>query len=204
MFVGIIWRESADRISAFRQTVDFYLTIGADIHFFDSGHHPFNRAATRNLAVRTAAQAGFSRLVVSDADCIPEERALLEAWSSAVPGVHLPYTDCIVHDAAGYPLGQFGFTCGGTYVTTPEDWFSTGGQDERFDRWGPEDFAFKMAQDTLNTPMVRHEGTLRSLGHERDNDRHTDSEADPLVMLYRRYEKANGHREAMRVLCFPS
>lgn len=191
-------------MTAFRQTVDFYLSIGADIEFFDSGHKPFNRAASRNLAVRAAQEAGFTRVVISDADCLPQESALLEAWSSTLPGVHLPYTSCIVHDPAGYPIGEFGFTCGGTYITTPEDWFVTGGQDERFTAWSPEDFAFKMAQDTLNTPMVRHEGVLKSLGHERDPNRHTDAETDPLVMLYRNYERANGNPDLMRDLCFPS
>ncbi len=202
MFVGIIWRESADRIAAFEQTVNFWISVGADIQFFDSGHPIFNRAASRNLAVRTAADSGHNKLVISDADCIPQYGPLNEAWDQADDtGVHLPYTVCIVHAPDGRELGMFDFTCGGVYVTTPTSWVRVGGQDERFTKWAPEDMAFSMAHNTLAGPLRRHDGILKSLGHARDPHRHSDSEDDPLVLLYRQYEAANGNPELMKVLC---
>jgi len=203
MFVAMIWRPTPDRMSAFHQAMEFWSLVG-DIRYFDSGHEPFNRAASRNLAVRTAAELGHERLVVTDADCIPDFDALSAAWEAADDSsVRLPYTACNVRSPQNADMGTFTFTCGGVYVTTPDAWFAVGGQDERFDRWAPEDFAFSLAHQTLvGRPMARHDGLLLSLGHG-EPDRHADAETDPNVALYRLYENANGDKERMRSLCFP-
>lgn len=201
MFIAMIWRPTPDRMPAFNEAMQFWSQLG-DVRFFDSGHEMFNRAASRNLAVRTAQAEGYDRLVVTDADCVPEltpVRAALEQADDIA--VHLPYNLCRVFDTAGYPVAEFDFTCGGVYVTTPTAWFAAHGQDERFTTWAPEDMAFKFAHETLLGPMRRDEGLLKSLGHERDPNRHADSESDPNVMLYRAYQKAAGDREAMARLC---
>lgn len=201
----MIWRPTPDRMPAFNQAMQFWSMVGK-VRFFDSGHTPFNRAASRNLAVRAAEQDGACRLVITDADTIPEFDPLKRAWDAADDSaVRLPYDRCRVLDRAGMVLGEFGFTCGGVYVTTPNAWWAIGGQDERFDKWGPEDMAFSLAHRTLTgQDLARHNGVLYSLAHDRDTNAHTDSEADPIVALYRRYEHANGDVDLMRELCFPS
>ena len=203
VFVGMIWRPTPGRAVSHARALEFWSRFGV-VRYFDSGHVPFNRAASRNLAVRTAEAEGHDRLVVTDADCIPDVSALIAAVGRAdSAAVHLPYDVCRVFDVNDVIVGEFGFTCGGVYVTTPAAWFSAGGQDERFTVWAPEDMAFKLAHDTLLGPMVRHHGVLTSLGHERDEYRHTDTDDDPMVQLYRQYEHANGNVTAMMQLCFP-
>jgi hypothetical protein len=200
MYVAMIWRPTPDRMSSFHRAMEFWSLLG-DVEFFDSGHTLFNRAASRNKAVRRAVELGVDKLVVTDADCIPEMIALTGAYEAADDSaVRLPYTACNVRSQYGEDLGTFTFTCGGVYVTTPTDWFSAGGQDEAFDRWAPEDFAFMLAHETLRGPMGRHNGILLSLGHG-DPEKHADSETDPNVALYREYEAANGNPDRMRELC---
>lgn len=204
MFIGMIWRPTVDRHRPFMIANEFWNQLGT-IRYFDSGHEIFNRAASRNLAVQAAAAAGETKLVITDADTIPDHHAVTEAWRTADDtAVHLPYTSCQVLDVDDTVMGEFSFTCGGVYITTINAWNAVGGQDERFTKWAPEDFAFKMAHETLAGPMIRHNGVLLSLGHNRDQHRHDDTETDPLVQLYRSYEHANGHPEQMRELCFPS
>jgi hypothetical protein len=193
VFIGMIWRATPDRMVSFRRTVEFWQQLG-EVRFFDSGHRIFNRAASRNLAVREAERLGHWKLTVTDADTIPEHRPVLDAYAAV--------TDHAVLDPADRVMGEFPFSCGGVYVTTVNGWFSVGGQDELFTRWSPEDFAFKLAHETLVGPMVRHEGVLLSLGHGQSE--RAENEDDPEVQLYRRYEHANGNPEAMRGLCFPS
>lgn len=204
MFIGMIWRSSPDRMRSFARAYEFWKLLG-DVHLFDSGHHIFNRAASRNLAVKTAHELGHHKLVITDADCIPEQVPVVEAFYSVDDlAIHLPYTHCQVLNRTDQVVADLDFTCGGTYVTTVGGWNSVGGQDELFDRWAPEDMAFNLAHETLLGPMVRHDGVLLSLAHEADTHRHSDSETDPLVQLYRRYEAANGDMARMRALCFPS
>lgn len=204
MIIFMLWRETPDRVRSFRNAMDFWSMLG-EVRLVDSGHTNFHRAASRNLAVMTAANLGHTKLVITDADTIPEAGPVKEAWSSVDDdAVHLPYSLCRVLDRSDRVVGEFGFTCGGVYVTTVNAWTAVGGQDEGFTAWAPEDMAFKLAHNTLLGPMVRHEGVLLSLGHDQDPNRHTDAEDDPMVQLYRKYEHANGHPDLMRALCFPS
>lgn len=204
MFIGMIWRPTPDRLRSFRQAQEFWSLMG-DVQVFDSGHPVFNRAASRNMAVRAAYEQGYRKLVVTDADCIPEPKPLLEAFAQVDDtAVHLPYTHCQVLNRTGRVVADIGFTCGGTYVTTVDGWNSVGGQDERFVKWAPEDMAFMLAHQTLVGPMVKHDGVLLSLAHDADPHRVTALDSDPLVQLYRDYEAANGDPLRMRQLCFPS
>jgi hypothetical protein len=204
MFIGMIWRPTVGRTKSFDLAREFWSPYGP-IRFFDSGHVVFNRAASRNKAVAAAEHAGQTKLVITDADCVPEPDALEAAWAeSDDTAVHLPYTTCLTHTADGEPAAELGFTCGGVYVTTVAAWRAVGGQDERFNLWGPEDFAFMLAHRTLlGRDLVKHPGRLLSLGHELDPNRHTDDDSDELVQLYRRYEAADGNKAAMEALCFP-
>ncbi len=49
----------------------------------DSGHRPFSRAASRNVGVKYAQEAGFDAVVLNDADTLPEREPLLAAIESA-------------------------------------------------------------------------------------------------------------------------
>ena len=204
MFIGMIWRPTPDRTGPFNLAREFWANYGP-VRFFDSGHPAFNRAASRNLAVRQGERSGSYKMVIADADCIPDPDGFAEACEQADDtAIHLPYTTCVVHDRHGKELGEFGFTCGGIYITTSNAWWGLGGQDERFTKWAPEDMAFSLAHETIyGKPLQRHPGKLISLGHEADPDRHEDTDDDPLVQLYRRYEAANGDRAKMEALCFP-
>ena len=202
VLVAMIWRATPDRMVSFRRAVEFWQQFG-DLRLFDSRHQVFNRAASRNRAVREAERLGHSKLVITDADTIPEIHPTLDALDAVTDSaVHLPYDRCRVLDESDQMLGEFEFTCGGVYVTTVNGWFRFGGQDERFTQWAPEDFAFKMAHETLVGPMVRHHGVLMSLSHNRVSAKAAEDDSD--VQLYRRYERANGNPEAMRDLCFLS
>lgn len=205
MFVGIIWRPTPDRHPAFTRVFEFWKRLEAEVRFFDAGGDHFQRAASRNLAVRMGEKAGHQKLVIADADCIPDNTALQEAWAEVDDtAIHLPYTTCITHTADGVPIAEIPFTCGGVYVTTAQAWRSIGGQDERFTKWAPEDMAFSLAHETLlGKSLVKHPGKLLSLGHQADPNRHEDSEYDDHVQLFRRYEHARGDRAAMESLCFP-
>lgn len=200
----MIWRPTADRMPAFVRTVEFWSQMG-EVRFFDSGHTPFNRAASRNLAVREAKRLGHCKLVLTDADTIPQHTAVQDAFAAVDDSaVRLPYNLCRVLNKDDRPIGEFGFTCGGVYVTTHDGWFGIGGQDERFFSWSPEDMAFWIAHKTLLGEMPRHDGVLLSLAHDRDPHHHAESDDDPQVALYRQYEAANGDPDRMRELCFPS
>ena len=200
MFVAMIWRPQPGRERAYAISSEFWSLLG-DVKHFDSGHQPFNRAASRNAAVTWAQQHQYQKLVITDADTIVERDPLLEAWAQADnSAVHLPYDRCRVFNRDDTVAGEFTFTCGGVYITTPTAWWAAGGQDERFDKWAPEDMAFKFAHETLVGPIVRHQGFLASLSHPPDPHRPADDATDPLVTLYRRYEAANGHPEQMRAL----
>lgn len=201
MFIAMIWRPQPSRERSFAFATEFWASMGTVRHF-DSGHTPFNRAASRNMAVKWAAENGHSKLVITDADTIADHTAVIEAWNQADDSaVHLPYDLCRVFNAADQIVAEIPWTCGGIYVTTPHAWWAVGGQDERFTKWAPEDMAFKIAHETLIGPMVRHHGNLASLSHDPDPNRHADSESDPNVQLYRSYQAAEGDREAISTLC---
>jgi hypothetical protein len=202
---AVIWRQTPDRLPAYDRVWKFYraLDFVQAITFatIDSGHEPFNRAASRNLAVREAQRRGFSKVIISDADCLPELEPLLQAVHEANDeAVHLPYTTCTTHMPDGTVAGTFDFTCGGTYVTTPAAWWAAGGQDEGFTGWAPEDFAFMLAHETFLGPMRRHDGVLTSLGHNLDPSRAHQETLDAGTNRYRLYEAAHHHPEMMRKL----
>jgi len=203
--VAVIWRPTPDRIPAYGKVWQFYRPLefihGLQWKTFDAGGPSFSRAASRNAAVRYAQSAGFSRLVITDADCIPEKNALLEAVAEADDtAVHLPYTSCTTYHPDGRKAGNFSFTCGGCYVTTPAAWWAAGGMDENFTGWAPEDFAFMLAHETLVGPMIRHNGVLKSLGHELDPSRQQQETLDAGTQRYRLYEKAHHNPDMMRAL----
>lgn len=180
-----------------------------DIRPADSGHQPFNRAASRNTGV---AQCDAEIVVVCDGDAIAEPQPLRAAIDAAEDGkLHLPYTavrlltqDGSEHIHLGTPPADARidhinpFSVGGCVVVSRDTWRAVGGWDERFTGWGFEDTAFWAAVDTF-FGTVRHEGTLYDLWHI--NKRGIGS---PLwrtgLALCDRYTDARGKPQAMRAL----
>lgn len=193
--LALPWRSHPSRTRAFEQVDSYYRQLGYIPTLHDSGHDPFNRAASRNLAMRDA-----DVVVVSDADTYVEAGPLEQAIRAARTSgrVHLPYTQYLHRRADGSTLDLSAFAWSGVLVATPRTWWSIGGQDERFDCWSPEDYAFRFAHETLLGPMPRHEGMAIALDH--DADRGGDEQTERTTALYQRYLAARGDRAAMRRL----
>jgi hypothetical protein len=179
----------------------------------DSGHEPFNRAGTRNLGVRLAADAGCDVVVLCDADTIPEKQPLLAAIEAAKDGrLHTPYHRFLGLSEkgtsdylAGVPVSacevelDYAWSVGGVFVSTPGAWEKLGGMDERFTAWGGEDVALVRAADTLLGQSVRHRGVIVHLWHPPAQRTGTPAN-DSVWDLAARYAEADRDVEAMRAL----
>lgn len=202
VLVGIPWREQSHRVYAHDLTVQRYrdLLPDADVVDVDTDHDPFCLAACRNKAVRMAEAGGYDVAVLADADTLPDRGPLLAAIEQARYSrfVHLPYTEyrSLRRDGTdqaldGVPLNRCAhvtipFATSGVYVTTPAAWWSIGGQDEHFQGWGLEDFAWLIAHRLLlGAEPVRHEGRVYALHHE-SAAKHGD-QYDRNVARYHRY-----------------
>jgi N-terminal domain of galactosyltransferase len=84
----------------------------------------------------------------------------------------------------------------GMLVVSRKAFETVGGYDERFVRWGWEDWAIADALETLCHPQVRVPGYVLHLCHPRDRDR-SKRQGHPLS---RRYTAAHGDPEAMTAL----
>lgn len=155
-----------------------------DIREFDSGHEPFSRAATRNMAMQYGLDNDYDVVVCCDADSVPEPEPLRDAINGASDGlIHYPFTT--VYELIPKASLQVGVQppsilqnraiskCeseGGVWVCRPDTWFLAGGQDERFTGWGCEDRAFISASKTLIGDPVKHPGALFCMYHTRPQD----------------------------------
>jgi hypothetical protein len=150
---------------------------GVPILFVDSGHEPFNRAASRNHGVACLGPGVIA--VVCDADVLPEHDPLLAAIEGAADGrLHYPFTVCHYLTEAGTDLVIAGdqpdvqrveFSIvqaqGGLMVMRTDAWQRCGGMDESFTGWGFEDNAFYTAVWRSLGQPARHEGILWHLWH---------------------------------------
>lgn len=163
--VGFPWRPTADRAPGFEIVQNWYEAVLPDAVMLpcDSGHEPFNRAASRNLCVRQAEEHGADLVVVSDADTIPSPSGLQAALAAAIDGgMHYPFDRYLY---AGTDL-QPGGNTGGIYVCRPDVWWAFGGMDERFSGWGGEDDAAHAAAEALIGKPTTHPGFAVSLWHD--------------------------------------
>jgi hypothetical protein len=181
--------------------------------FADSGHQPFSRAGSRNLAVALATHSDADVVVICDADTLVEAEPLHEAIAAAHDGVlHLPYIryrsltpDGTNAHLVGTPALEcdadhdHNWATGGVIVITPDAWAVAGGMDERFVGWGFEDVAFRQAADTLLGPTVKHPGTITHLWHPVETALGTPQHIANAA-LCERYNAAAGQPEAMRAL----
>jgi hypothetical protein len=208
------WRETPDRLDAFRLAVRSWEEQGFTVVPVDSGHEPFNRAASRNLAVRTAEDRDLSVVVIADADTFGEPDPVREAvaWARTSGSIHLPYTTYRSLGQNGMADLEWGthpqdcwyieiaVACSGIFITTPETWWSVGGMDERFSVWAPEDWALRVAHETLIGPYVRHTGNAYALYHLDPPNKFQGPEYEAAVDLYARYMAASGNKAEMLTL----
>jgi glycosyltransferase involved in cell wall biosynthesis len=165
----------------------------------------------------TAIQEALSRatgsvLVIADADCVIDPRALEQAVQllETAPWV-VPHTDVrrldrrstrtlIQEDPAGAELrgslvrkAYQGFAGGGIVVVDRARYEATGGMPECFRGWGGEDQALGVILDTLLGPHHRLPFDLWHLWHPQA--RRTDFGTNRT--LYRAYESARGNPDAI-------
>lgn len=174
----------------------------------DSAHPEFNRSASRNAAVEAA--RSYDAVVICDADFVPP----LDAVEAALEGasrdgrLHQPFTEALYltepETASWLSAGQLpnrsgADLTGGCFVISPESWLEAGGMDERFEGWGGEDDAFRIAAETLLGPRVHHEGVMPHLWHPSAAAFGTQAHRGNLALL-RRYVQAANNPEAMRAL----
>lgn len=162
--VVIPWRSQLSRLWAHDVVVNIYKAYFPhyDIIEVDTFDTPFNLSACRNKGVFMA-QDTADVVIINDADTIPEKSPIERAIELALeaPGVVTPYTEYRSLKKEGTQQFKTGTqlrdcryqlidnACSGIYVTTPQSWWSHGGQDERFRGWGYEDAAWEVAHKTL-------------------------------------------------------
>lgn len=212
--VLIPWRPQPSRLAAFDAVAGWYRdNLGdVDIRPVDSVDSVFNLAQCRNVGVSSVANPE-QVVVINDADTFPQLSPLLDAIAQAASSrrVHLPYTeyrwlgdvgtrqflDGMAPDECDFELVRG--ACSGVYVTTPDTWWSHGGQDEGFRGWGFEDAAWNLAHHTLlGEAPRRHAGTVFALNHitaEREGE-HYDANAHRM----QQYRLAADNRTAMNHL----
>jgi len=212
--VLIPWRPQPSRLAAIDAVVDWYVqNFGdVDIRTIDSDDELFNLARCRNLGIDSIEDAG-EVVVINDADTIPQLEPLLEAIAAAATSglVHLPYTRYhwlgthgTAQFTAGTALDECDYelvngACSGVYVTTPQSWWSHGGQDERFRGWGFEDAAWYVAHETLLHEVPRrHAGVVYALHHAAQAREGEQYDANAALM--EQYHEARSSRDAMRQL----
>lgn len=208
--VAVIWRPTPERERAFRFVCERYRTLLPDspIVTVDAGGHGFNRAASRNQAIRLCAD--FDVVVLSDADCVfADDTDIYAVIGAAADGaLHMPFTAqhyCTPEETERVyrgnltPLPGHEGT-GACYVITPNAWGACGGMDERFGEiWGGEDDQLCAAADAL-IGLRRHYGTVLSL-HHADEHRPVGTEKHrPNAQLARRYHDQRNNPAGIRAL----
>jgi hypothetical protein len=153
---------------------------GAPLLLADSGHEPFNRAASRNLGVAQVETGEF--VVVCDADTLPDQQALAIALRRAYDGrLHYPFavvnylTEAgTVEVLAGHPPdpncieNTIPYAQGGCMVMRAEYWRAVGGMNEAFEAWGFEDNEFYVRVSKAVGPPIHHAGVAWHLWHPHD------------------------------------
>jgi hypothetical protein len=206
--LGFHFRDDGERgkiFEAIRERVESLYPFD-EVLIVDSGHQPYNRAASRNLIVKRAIESDV--VVVCDADSIPEEKPLREAIDGAYGSslFHIPFQTVRVLSSSRVrrlpdnlksvrEIYRYGPSFGGCYVVRPQLWWDVGGMDERIVGWGYEDEIFLVATTTFSGKYVSHPGNLYTFNHSRGPD--LDSRP-PNGALRDSYNENIGNKEKIR------
>jgi predicted glycosyltransferase involved in capsule biosynthesis len=180
--VVIPWRETPSRLPL-KEYVDAWYRSNlpeAKIIYSDSGHTPFNLAASRNAGAKQVLD--YDVIVHNDADTIPDLECLLKGIEKTFKaGLFCnPYTNyyTINPDSTKKVLNgdvaienseyeQVHGACSGVIITTPKAWELVGGFDENFVNWGYEDVAIKTAHTViLDHDFLTIPGDVYAMSHE--------------------------------------
>lgn len=216
--VAIPWRaDHGIRSKIFDWTVSRYRALFGDVEIClgDSLEEPFNRAASRNLAV---AKSSHDIIVLADADT-PPMPALTEAVRIVREGASWAYpyewyhslneqqTGWVLASDPASPLsvpsglGKCEFVMrswAGAICISREAYNLVGGHDERFCSWGYEDTVFSVAATAILGAAERVSGPIHHLWHGRplettwEQPRITANKA-----LCDEYERRSGNRQSM-------
>lgn len=187
--VGVPWRGGdPHRERSWRYVCDHLHRCGLTALPADSGHDPFSRAASRNTAVRHAADVDV--VILHDADMVAPADAYAQAAELALDTgqmvvafnqyrpLNKPTTDRVIAGADPFEAAPVDtlvdFSVGGIIAITPTSWWDCGGMDERYVDWGCEDFAFADTAGRTLGPLIRVEGPAVHLWHP-----HASNPSDP-------------------------
>ena len=192
------------------------LVPDAEIVIQDSKYTIFNRAEARNVGVSRLKKVEY--LLLLDADTLFNSDQIergVEAIENGAPWVIAYDTYCSLTESASAEIlrhrpdlylgepepGKTMFklkSFAGVLLMRKEVFHDVGGYDERFKGWGYEDNAFKDKMDTLHGPFQRVRGNAYHLWHPRSEE---ENFGQPNIkaneMLYNRYGKAKGNKQAM-------
>lgn len=197
----------------------FMTTVGVLFDYYnwtevvtvDSGHHIFNRAASRNLAFQYAADQSYDVVCCNDADTSGESDGYVKAIVAAHTNSLINYPFTLAFELIPKAIAQIGnapasilrnrayskcHSEGGVYIASPEVWMKAGWQDPRFTGWGCEDRAFISSNKTLVGMPLKQPEDLFCLYHNRPQDTWLQSDVDLLF----RYDHAYGNPIEMREL----
>jgi predicted glycosyltransferase involved in capsule biosynthesis len=222
----IPWRtDSGPREELMRRVVNrwtFMFGTSVDVWLCDSGAEEFNRSASRNAG---AERAHGDVLVFADADTfIPFKHQLITAidivsrrggwahpftWYHALKEEPTEALKAKLDSAEGrdipiptnIPTEFCMKSWAGILVIGRSNFEAVGGYDERFQGWGYEDTAFKVACDTLIGAAVRVQGDVYHLWHPAPISETWDQPwAAQNNRILDRYNSLAGNKEAMHAL----
>lgn len=197
--IVVPWRDDGQRSAGCHAVCERLRSIlpGVPLLLADSGHEPFNRAASRNLGVRAADPGAI--VVVCDADTVPEAQSLKNSIHRAYDGrLHYPFAVVNYLTEAGtanmlagqqpnpeqiensIPSAQ-----GGIMVMRASTWLAAGGMDERFIGWGYEDNAWYAKVAKTIGPPTHHAGVAWHLWHPQLRYAGTQDETRNFLMARR-------------------
>jgi hypothetical protein len=193
--IFIPWRGgNTTREEAFAETWRrLWKPLGIAVYTGDSEETPFNRGASRNAA---AAGRAWDVALFADADVLLSPKNIHAALDAA----YLEDVVVFPHDRY-HALSRSGRvqrastapTNGGALAISRTAWGLVQGFDARFKGWGWEDFAFKMATETILGDPIRIPGPMSELFHQKTGRGRPDTDR----ALGQRYRRAVGDREAM-------
>lgn len=166
MMVYIPWRDTGCqwRSRALGYVTKWWTDMGHVVTYVDSGDDKFSRAASRNLAVRSA---GSGVICVADADMFCDSLDV-----DYQGGLHLPYTrynalTCaatadrylgrVNNDIEAFNESQ---STAGIMIVDCDEWRAAGGMCEEYVGWGFEDTDF-----SKRIKITRTEGPAYHLWH---------------------------------------
>jgi hypothetical protein len=211
--VVIPWRETPSRLPL-KKYVDAWYRSNlpeAKIIYSDSGHIPFNLAASRNAGAEQLLD--YDIIIHNDADVIPNIESLRKGIEETFKTNLFcnPYdkykimdrksTKKVLLELLSYENAESQHivgTCSGTVITTPKTWELVGKFDERFLGWGYEDVAIKVAHQAITGhDFLIIPGDLYGMSHVPNETKNNVKLMNNGLELLNKYFEASKDKESM-------